>query len=89
LARIFATPFCSKFVQTWARAGGKKIYLYSVRATSVLAFFRQNANAKSEFARFRKNIGGVCDDSFCARQGRSRRERPSFLLAHFLGNAKK
>jgi hypothetical protein len=24
LARIFAIPFCSKFVQTWARAGGKK-----------------------------------------------------------------
>ena len=79
-ARIFAIPFCLKFVLNRARSRYQKIGNRLARATSVPAcnvclfalankqtcdfglpksIFYQIANAKSEFAKLRKNIGGA------------------------------
>jgi hypothetical protein len=54
LARIFAIPFCLKFYMTRVRRRRQNFCNCRVRATSVLAFYHQNANAKVEYALLRK-----------------------------------
>jgi hypothetical protein len=64
LAKAFAVPFCSKFMRTRARSRWQKTLSHISRAPFVLAFFHQNANAKSESAHLRKNIGGAKRQQF-------------------------